>query len=173
MANVLPSKGEHPEGAAADYPTAVAFYFDVSITGSGSGVDASFQDVSGLSIEMETETYVEGGGNAFVYRLPKGVKYQNLVLSRGIASAASPLITWCREVLEGGLAKGISTRSLRVSLLAPMNSTRASGPKALHSWLFTDAYPVKWQADSFNSQKNDVAIEKIELAFSSFRRERR
>lgn len=156
---------------ALDYPTAVAFYFDVAIVGSGSGVDASFQDVSGLSAEMETEAYAEGGGSPFAYHLPTKIKYQNLVLSRGIAPASSFLIKWCKDVLENGLAKGITTRSLRVSLLAPINGQ--SGPKALHSWLFTDAYPVKWQAESFNSQKNDVAIEKIEFAFSSFTRERR
>lgn len=149
---------------APDYPKAVAFYFNVTIGGSGSGVDASFQDISGLSAEMETETYVEGGGNAFGYRLPKGIKYQNLVLSRSIAPASSALIKWCKAVLEGGLAGSIETKTLTVSLLGPDG-------QPLHTWTFAGAFPVKWQADSFNSQKNDVAIEKIEFAYTGLTRE--
>lgn len=158
---------------ALDYPRAVAFYFEVAIDGNSQGVDASFQDVSGLSLEMETETYVEGGANGFAYRLPKAIKYSNLVLSRGLASSASPLVRWCKEVMETGLAKGIVTKPLRISLLAPQSRDDSAGPTILHTWLFTDAYPVKWQADSFNSTKNEVAIEKIEFAYSSFTRERR
>ena len=41
-----------------------------------------FQDVSGLSFEIETETFVEGGENRFEYKLPKRIKYPNLVLKR-------------------------------------------------------------------------------------------
>lgn len=149
---------------ADDYPKAVAFYFKVAIADRGGDFGASFQDVSGLSVELETETYVEGGGNAFGYRLPKGVKYQNLILSRGIGPADSRLIRWCKATLEGGLANAIETKLLKVSLLDPDGAP-------LHAWTFYGAYPVKWQADSFNSQKNDVAIEKIEFAFSSVTRE--
>lgn len=147
------------------YPSALAFYFGVTIVGGGtSAIDAAFQDVSGLSAEMETETYMEGGGNSFSYHLPKGLKYQNLVLSRGIAPATSTLIKWCRQTLEGGLARSIETKSLQVSLLGP-------DEKSLYSWSFAGAYPVKWQAESFNSTKNEVAIEKIEFAFNSLTRD--
>jgi len=165
MPKPLPARQRQQKAAAVDYPKAVAFYFKVTIAGSASDVDASFQDVSGLSVELETETYVEGGGNTFGYRLPKGVKYQNLVLSRGMAPTDSPLIVWCKKILEGGLACDIETKLLKVSLLNPDGNI-------LHAWSFAGAYPVKWQADSFNSQKNDVAIEKIEFAFNSVTRER-
>ncbi|MBS1189263.1 MAG: phage tail protein [Rhodocyclaceae bacterium] len=143
------------------FPT--AFYFLVRIGNSGIGKDASFLDVSGLGAEMETETYVEGGENRFVHRLPKGVKHQNLVLSRGLASTSSALVKWCRETLQGGLATAIVTKDLDVWLLD-------AGGRPLRTWAFTGAYPVKWQAESFNAMKNELAIEKIEFAFQSFTR---
>jgi phage tail-like protein len=61
------------------YPPA-AFYFTVTF---GNGVqvpDASFSEVSGISLEMETEAVVEGGENRFVHQLPKGIKHPNLEL---------------------------------------------------------------------------------------------
>ncbi|MCE1244197.1 phage tail protein [Oryzomicrobium sp.] len=141
-----------------------AFYFKVKTGAPGSDTDVSFQDVSGIVAEMDLETYNEGGENTFVHRLPKGVKHQNLVVSRGMAAASSPLVTWCKETLEGGLAKPIETRLLQVLLLD------AEG-NPLRSWSFQGAYPVKWQATEFNSQKNELAIEKIEFAFNGFVRD--
>lgn len=141
-----------------------AFHFKVSIGSPGSAMEASFQDVSGIAAELETETYSEGGENRFSYRLPKAVKYQNLVLARGLAPKSSALVAWCRATLEGGLAKPILPRQVQVFLLD------AAG-QALRSWTFANAYPIKWQADSFNSTKNEIAIEKIELAYDCFTRD--
>lgn len=102
------------------------------------------------------------------YRLPKGVKYQNLVLSRGVASSTSPLVNWCIETLQGGLGERIRTRELIISLLGPGKTESEACP--LHSWTVVNAYPVKWQAESFNAEKSEVAIEKIEFAFTHFYR---
>jgi len=34
------------------------------------------------------------------------------------------------------------------------------------AWSFMNAYPVSWEVDEFNSTKNEVAIEKIELSYT-------
>jgi phage tail-like protein len=153
-----------PEFDMGAYPPA-AFFFKVQFRVK-SGVlddDTSFMDVSGIGREMETEDVVEGGENRHIYRLPKQVKYQKLILKRGVASKNSMLITWCKAVLEGGFANQIVTRQIQVSLL------NAEG-KAIRSWDFDNAYPVKWSVDGFSSTKNDVAIETIELNYSGFTR---
>ena len=36
----------------------------------------------------------------------------------------------------------------------------------VRSWAFSNAYPVSWEVDGFNSTKNEVAIETIELRYS-------
>ena len=136
-----------------------AFYFRVAFSASLGTVDTSFQEVSGISSQIDTEDVVEGGENRFVHKLPKGVSHPNLVLKRGIADSDSPLVLWCRSVLEGDFIEPITTVSLMVNL---MNENKVP----IRSWSFVDAYPVKWEVDAFNSTKNDVAIETIELSYT-------
>ena len=57
----------------------------------------------------------------------------------------------------------IVTQELTVSLMD------SSGAPA-RSWSFVNARPVKWEVEGFNSTKNEVAIEKIELAYNYFDR---
>lgn len=146
-----------------DTPLPVAFQFTVSLGAIPSGPDSSFQEVSGLEQAMEVEDLPEGGENRFVHQLPKGVKQKKLVLKRGVASLTSPLIIWCKATLEGGLSTSIQTAPLLVSLL-----DASSLP--VRTWLFNSAYPVRWDIDAFNSTKNDVAVETIELAYQYMQR---
>jgi phage tail-like protein len=136
-----------------------AFYFAISI-GNGSLIDdTAFSEVSGIGTEIETEAVVEGGENRFVHQLPKQVKHGQLELKRGIARLNSPLALWCKKTLEGEFATMIELQTVIVKL------TGANG-QVLRVWQFNDAYPVKWSVDPFNSTKNEVAVEKISLAYS-------
>lgn len=140
-----------------------AFYFTVTFSENGDE-DAAFQEVSGIGARMDTEAYTEGGENRFVYQLPKAVKHPKLVLKRGIAPDGSPLVEWCRSVLENGLIEPIKPRLIHVLLL------NEKGEPA-RKWSFARAYPVNWEVESFNSTKNQVAIEKIELEYGHSQRE--
>ncbi len=121
--------------------------------------DTSFQDVTGIGSEIETEDVVEGGENRYVHRLPKTVKHPKLVLKRGIAKMSSPLVVWCRTVFEGDLAVPIIPMPMTVFLL---NENQIP----IRAWTFANAYPVNWEVEDFNSTKNEVAIEKIELSYN-------
>ena len=143
----------------------VAFYFEVTFGGSRSLGDNSFQEVSGLSSELETEDVVEGGENRFIHRLPKSVKHPHLVLKRGIAAIDSPLVTWCKDVLESDFTKSFSTKEIKIYLLG-----KKGGQAALCGWSVENALPVSWEAESFNSTKNELAIEKIELNYNILKR---
>ena len=46
---------------------------------------ATFQEVSGLSIEIEVEEFAEGGENTFLHQVPVRSKFPNLVLKRGMS----------------------------------------------------------------------------------------
>jgi phage tail-like protein len=150
--------GEFFEGG---YPPP-AFYFSVSIDGNTAS-DTSFTDVSGMSIEMETEAVVEGGENRFVHQLPKQIKHPNLELKRGIARINSPLVAWCKEVLEGEFIKQIVPKMLIVNL-------HDASKNVLRSWTFNNAYPVKWDVEGFSSTKNEVAVEKMTFAYTYSKR---
>lgn len=145
--------------SAADQYPLPAFHFKVTFSDLGGGGDTSFQEVTGISSEMETEVYVEGGENRFVYQLPKAIKHPNLILKRGLTQRDSPLVEWCRSTLEMDFTEPITPMSIRVVLL------NEKGEPA-RAWFFANAYPVKWEVESFNSTKNEVAIEKIELSYT-------
>lgn len=144
---------------------APAFYFRVEFIGRSSSTDNStvadnsFLEVSGLSAELESEPVKEGGENRFVHQLPTRVKYPKLSLKRGIAGMNSPLVSWCKDVLEGGFVKPIRPMEMSVRLL-----DREGDP--LRVWSIINAYPVKWEVEAFNSTKNELAIEKIELNYN-------
>jgi len=136
-----------------------AFSFAVTI-GNGKAIDdTAFSEVSGIGTEIETEPVVEGGENRFVHQLPKQIKHGQLELKRGITRLNSPLALWCKKTLEGDFMTMIELQIVIVKL------TGANG-QVLRVWQFNDAYPVKWSVDPFGSSKNEVAVEKISLAYS-------
>jgi phage tail-like protein len=139
-----------------------AFYFRVDFDGSAGISDVSFQEVSGISSEIDVESVVEGGENRYVHRLPKGVSHPKLILKRGIANNNSGLMKWCRSVLEQ-FKTPIEPKALQVKLL------NGSGDP-IRSWTITGAYPVKWEVGNLNSTKNEVAIETIELSYATHTR---
>jgi phage tail-like protein len=141
-----------------DYPPS-AFYFKVVLSATAGMADTSFQEVSGITSEVTTEDVIEGGENRYVHKLPKGVTHGNLELKRGIASMTSPLVIWCRSVMEMDFAVPIVPMPIAVYL---MNADKIP----IRAWTFANAYPIKWEVESFNSTKNEVAIEKIVLSYT-------
>ena len=121
--------------------------------------DTSFQEVSGIGSKIDVEEVVEGGENRYVHRLPKSIKHPNLVLKRGIAGITSPLVIWCKSVLEADYILPIMPMPVLVYL---MNEHKIP----IRVWSFANAYPINWEVESFNSTKNEVAIEKIELSYN-------
>jgi len=86
---------------ASYYPPS-SFHFKVEFTGvDGANADTEqrFQEVSGLSVEVETETLHEGGENRFEYKLPKRAKYPNLVLKRGLLKGAA-FLDWFKSAMN-------------------------------------------------------------------------
>lgn len=127
------------------YPS---FRFRVEIE---SIIVASFSEVSGLQIEMETESYREGSVNNFVHTFPKGIKYQPLVLKRGITDS-NDLWNWYKDVRTGKITR----KGVTVVLMDP------SGNDKMH-WKFVGAYPTKWTGPELKANSSAIAIESIEL----------
>lgn len=141
-----------------EYPPP-AFHFRVGFALTLGMQDTSFQEVTGIGSEVETEEVVEGGENRYVHRLPTSVKHPQLELKRGIAKMTSPLVIWCRSVFEGDFIAPIVPMLMTVFLL---NESKAP----VRAWTFANAYPVNWEVEDFGSTKNEVAIEKITLSYN-------
>ncbi len=109
-----------------------------------------FTEVSGLSAEVEFMTYNEGGNNEFVHHFPTRVKYPNLVLKRGITDE-DELMAWFAQT-----CRRIDRQDISVVMLD-------SRSKALRTWSFARAFPVKWTGPSFNAGQSQIATETLEI----------
>ncbi|MCB0468915.1 MAG: phage tail protein [Aequorivita sp.] len=142
---------------ATEYPP-VSFHFKVEFNGiSSQEKDVQFQSVSGLSIDIETEEFAEGGENRFKHKLPVRSKFPNLILKRGMVTD-SELIKWCRNAIESFQFEPVD---LNVKLLNEKH-------EPLVTWNVVNVYPVKWSVDDFNAEESKITIETIELAYNYF-----
>jgi len=135
--------------------------------------DVQFQSVAGLSVEMETEEYTEGGENRFKHTLPGRTKFPNLVLKRGLFKD-SAIITWCEKAFEDFEFKPID---LVINLYSEAETKGegkdkefdAESSTPLITWKITHAIPVKWAIDDLNSQESKIVMETLELSYNYFK----
>ncbi|MEM7659671.1 MAG: phage tail protein [Bacteroidota bacterium] len=144
----------------AGYFPPAAFNFAITVFGQN-GPDAEFQEVSGISMELEFEEIAEGGKNGQKYRIPNRTKYPNLVLKRGLVVPGSELANWARETIQDFKSKTLETRDIQVDLMNEDHS------EALMSWSFVKALPIKWSISDFNAQQNGLVTETMEFVYDS------
>lgn len=118
-------------------------------------VIADFSECTGLSGELGTEDYLEGGENRFAHRFPVRAAFPNIVLKRGTTESAD-LWAWYYEYVETGK---IAPRDGQVHLLASVDGEL----KPVRAWAFRRGYPVKMTGPDLNAQSPAVAIESVEV----------
>ena len=119
--------------------------------------DAYFQSVSGLNVEMQTESIKEAGENRFEHVLPARARYPDLVLKRGVLKD-SGVVQWCRKAIEYFLVEPIN---LQVQLLDENH-------KPLIEWHVIHAWPKKWSVSDLNAEQSSLLIETLELNYNFF-----
>jgi phage tail-like protein len=122
--------------------------------------DTYFSEISGISAELDVEEKREGGMNDWVYFLPKGTKGSRITLKRGLASIDSELIKWCFDTIHFDKTQ-VTPKQMVISLL----DKNPDEPRMV--WAFYNVIPVKWAMADFNAKESNVAIESLELVFSS------
>jgi phage tail-like protein len=152
---------------AAYYPP-TGFHFKVQFIGvSGMDVDTEqrFQEVSGLSFEVETEELREGGENRFSYKLPKRVKYPNLVLKRGLLTS-SAFLDWFNSAMYTYFTVALYEFQPADMVITLMDES--DQPTAI--WNIVQAYPLKWSCSDLKAADNAIVVETMELAYQYFER---
>ncbi len=117
---------------------------------------AQFNEVNGISSEIELETIKEGGQNDYVIQLPSTVRFPRLVLKRGMIDM--DLLEW---YLQYRKVKKIIRKNITVSVLGGLGKTNHE--ERVYDWNFNGAYPVKWSGPSLNSMSSATAFETIEF----------
>jgi phage tail-like protein len=139
----------------------VSYNFSVRIASSDFNKleDTYFSEISGISAELEVEEKRCGGISDLVFHLPKSTKGSRVTLKRALAPINSDIIKWCFNTINNDITK-IVTKEVIISLL-----DRDTG-KPVMTWVFHNAFPVKWSMGDFDAKESRLAIESIELVFS-------
>ncbi|PBC75960.1 phage tail-like protein [Streptomyces sp. TLI_235] len=128
----------------------------------------SFTEVGGLSVSIEVEEYAEGGQNQYTHRLPGRMKWPNLVFKRGMTDADN-LFTWFAASSGEGYARAGSKLQLRNGEIR----LQSAAGRAVQTWRFVDAYPVKWTGPRLAASSKDLAVEELEVCHCGFTMEGR
>lgn len=138
---------------AEDDPYA-QYNFEVEVDGE---TVAGFAEVAGITMELETVRYREGGVNDHVHRLPGQFAHANLVLQRGLTTDTT-FWEWIQTVMSGT----ISRKTIVVKVKDGFRGESRWG------WEFANAYPTTWSGPDLASNERGMAIESIELAYERF-----
>ncbi len=120
--------------------------------------DFRFQEVTGLTADVNLDTYNEGGENRFVHRLPGRTRYSDLVLKRGM-TLVSGITAWCVDAIENF---NYQPTNLLVSLL---NSDHIP----VSSWYIANAIPIKYDISGLHAEQNQIVIESLTLRYEYYR----
>ena len=117
------------------------------------GVDeASFREVSGLSLTTDPVDYREGTDAWLSVRKLTGLrKYSNLTFKRGITTNQD-LWNWYKNILNG-----VDDRRNGAVVLQDEEHNDVL------RWEFQNGWICKWEGASLNATSNDVVIESIEI----------
>lgn len=141
------------------YVPPVGFHFNAKFDVSGATErDVRFRDVSGLTMELEEQTYNEGGENRFSHKFPVRGRYPDLVLKRGLLTD-SGLRQWVVDAVQNLI---IRPATVWVTLL-----NQAHEP--LQTYTVVGAWPKKWVISDFSAESSEIVVETLELAYQYFR----
>lgn len=111
-----------------------------------------FQSISGISYEIETKTYQEGGLNYMVHTFPGAVTQQrSLQLEKGCYMGMNHPFYLVGE---------------SIGQLSLMVLNRFSLPGKFYD--FTGITVKKWEAGTFHAENNALLVDKFEIAYEDF-----
>jgi phage tail-like protein len=114
------------------------------------------------SFQVETLEIKEGGQNNFTHQLPVRVKAGSITLKYGI-SKNDALLNWYLDVLKAMLKGNLAevVRSVTVTMFTVDLQT-------MTVFSLEQAYPKKWSGPTLKADDRAIAIEELELAFTTF-----
>lgn len=148
---------EHPGPLPVVGNPPLVFRFGVLFFAGGvipNPIDTMFQKVSGLGSTVETQAVEEGGQNLYTQALPKKIKYDNLVLERGLVVPSALSV-------EFNAAMSLFKFQPSNVLVTLLDNTCIP----VMGWLCMKAYPVKWSVSGLDATSNAVMIEHVELTY--------
>lgn len=125
----------------------------------GGGTVGYFTQVSGLSVDIETIDYREGGGAPAVRKLAGRVSYGNIELKWGLTESTE-IWDWLKTAKEGKVSRK------NISIILRDND----GTTEVTRWNLDSAWPCGWRGAELDAMGNEVAIETLYLAHEGLTR---
>lgn len=137
----------------------VSAWFGVEFQGQ---VVGAFKECSGLGSENEVVEYKASGqkGEFVVKKVPGRMKWNNIILRRGITDAMD-MWKWRKLVEQGNVDAARKNGSI------VMYDTTA---KEIARWNFVNAWPSKLTGPTANAGANEVGIEELEITHEGYER---
>jgi phage tail-like protein len=133
----------------ADYPL-TKFHFKVD----WGGTRIFFNEVSGLTVEVDVVEYREGASPEYSpVKMPGLRKYGNITLKRGMVKADNEFFQWWNSIQ----LNQVERRDIIISLL-----NESHEPVVV--WKVKNAFPVKIVWSDLKSSASEVALESLEIA---------
>jgi len=135
------------------------FNFTVLIgNDNGQGVNAGFQEASGLSTEIHIAEYRAGNykDNSPI-KVNGSYKVGDVTLKRGVIGELNTLHNWMKAVRDGGNDSSVLL-TVTINLLSEDRTT------VVQTWTLTNARPMKYTGPSLSGKGTDVAIEELVLS---------
>lgn len=114
---------------------------------------AGFRECTGFGAQTEVFEYIEGGLNTYTHKLPVRVKYNNIVLKRGL-DEGQDLYRWYMKATHGQIKR----QNISIVVYGPTG-------KEVRRWDLQKAYPCKWTGPDLKTDAGAVAVESVEIAF--------
>jgi phage tail-like protein len=139
----------------------VGFHFGVELE--GKFAETYFTEVSGLGSEQEVIEHkvVNDKGVEVVMKIPGRLKWEDIVLKRGITSNMD-IWKWRKEVEDGGVEEARTNGSIVMYNQSLDEVAR---------WNFQGAWPVKVTGPSVKADSNEIGIEELTIAHEYIIRE--
>lgn len=122
----------------------------------------AFDKISGLTMQMETVQYREGGVNGFVHQLPGQYVHPTIILEKGITNDET-LFNWIGKIKGGQDSVEDARSNVEIRVLC--------GKQKEERWGFEviDAYPIQWDGPDLRGEDDaEVARQTLELAHRGF-----
>lgn len=129
------------------------FKYKVNIPGLPSGM--GFQKVGGLKREISVVEYHESGYSA-VHKLTGKEKVDTITLERG---------TYADKSLENLFKKSLTDPNFRTTITISLCDKFG---KVQRTWTLAEAWVTTWEGSDLDAESDDVAIEKLTVAFEYF-----
>jgi phage tail-like protein len=126
------------------------FYFLVNVA----GLEAAFQEVTGLEMEAQVIEYRHGNNPEFsTIKMPGIKKYGDVTLKKGVFAKDNKFFDWFNKIKMNTIER----QPVTISLL-----DEAGKPTMV--WTLKNAWPTKITAPDLKSDGNEVAVETLVMS---------